>query len=857
MSRNALCADLVRAADLFLCLGLWDEVHPQAVCAVELPELDGPLFACVMGQGGESYGLTVLRGPRAQQQLHELMNGDEEDASNAVSEDLAEEMDYLAFSAERFGEITPESAQLLAAGGWTDLAPNDPVPAFLVKPAHHCGRAPDEEDARQLLYVLSGILAAYNSGAFDPAPARPGEPLLTLTLSGAPEDPSVHAEHRRHAVPPEPAAPRPPAWAWSLNNLPRCEETWIVAWPNVPARIESDPRSMRVLLLVDRASQFVYQGKPLMSDETDSAVELLGQTFLGENLAEQGALPQRVLFSSKALYRAVAPALEAAGVPCEYHAVIPELEELVDHLRATFSGETPEAMPDEEEMAALEEQLRQDPHAAEAIDEIIQQLRDDPRAQRKLRELLAMPSSDSPEDEAPEVMKPLQRALDEMEDELDEEYAAPARPPAYPLDWDEIPDDADLDAWKTVARALGHELRYRAHSDGRFAGSRAAKRYFRDEDLDYFLEEFGKLQAEQAYVYWFFLSYRGTKKSKTPGEKLLEEDELPAAAAALLRSLAETHPSIYRVASHDAAAGTVTLEDILLGGQVTVHDREMSASCEDGWVCAAWCHPAGTYRFLVPAGPWVNELGGSRMVDVFQTFNPTLTREGLLAEAHKLGWLWDWLDVKTQQPDEEVELCNTDGDELLLHTAAFSVIRPEPVRKALQAREDIEHDPEQDEFVWRAPAAADSPVLGDTVTLGRIELLDDELVLTVNSAERLARARKWLEKLPGVEFLAFTTRKWDEPTEQRPLDDTIAPLEEPEISDELAEELQNRIEGQYMAWLDQPLPVLEGKTPRQTCETAEGRRRVAVLIRSIPNPAGPVPMSVPRDRMLRELGLDD
>jgi hypothetical protein len=183
------------------------------------------------------------------------------------------------------------------------------------------------------------------------------------------------------------------------------------------------------------------------------------------------------------------------------------------------------------------------------------------------------------------------------------------------------------------------------------------------------------------------------------------------------------------------------------------------------------------------------------------------------------------------------------------------VADPAEARQALLHREDIDHDEQEDEFVWSRDAGQGTKMLGGPVTLGRIEFVGDELVLTVNSAKRLATARKWLEKLPGVAFRNVTTRRWDEPAKDRPLDERISKPQPVEMTPELTASVQEMLNKQYMAWLDMPLPVLGGKTPRQACRTPEGRRRVTMLIRTAPDPMGPAPVRVPRQAMLRELGL--
>jgi len=167
----------------------------------------------------------------------------------------------------------------------------------------------------------------------------------------------------------------------------------------------------------------------------------------------------------------------------------------------------------------------------------------------------------------------------------------------------------------------------------------------------------------------------------------------------------------------------------------------------------------------------------------------------------------------------------------------------------------VELDEENDEFVWIRATGRGARMLGGPVTLGCIEFVGDELVLTVNSAERFRTARKWLEKLPGVVFRNVTTRRWDEPDEDRPLDERLSKPEPVEMTPELTAAVQDMMDRQYMQWLDEPLPVLGGKTPRQACATPSGRQQVTMLIRTLPDPMGPEPVYVPRQAMLRALGL--
>jgi hypothetical protein len=330
---------------------------------------------------------------------------------------------------------------------------------------------------------------------------------------------------------------------------------------------------------------------------------------------------------------------------------------------------------------------------------------------------------------------------------------------------------------------------------------------------------------------------------------------LPEPEALLLRGLMQAHPTLYRVAGHDPTRGTINLEDVLLGGEVVLNDLLLSKNIADIAFVACRIFPAGRFHFLGLAGPPLGAGMGTGAVELLRSLGLEFTRQGLRQGAHLFGRLWDWLDV-WEAGWKKPNLRNTDGDELLFHTASFSVGDPQTVRAGLEERSDIEHDEAEDAYLWSRDAADNPNAPGDTVSLGRIEFLDDELVLTVNSARRLAAARQWLEKLPGVTFRAVTTRRWDEPDTDRPADERMSKPEPVVMTPELAKSIQEMMNRQYMQWLDMPLPVLEGKTPRQACQTPDGRERVTMLIRTIPDPMGPAPITVPRREMLRQLGLD-
>ena len=79
------------------------------------------------------------------------------------------------------------------------------------------------------------------------------------------------------------------------------------------------------------------------------------------------------------------------------------------------------------------------------------------------------------------------------------------------------------------------------------------------------------------------------------------------------------------------------------------------------------------------------------------------------------------------------------------------------------------------------------------------------------------------------------------------------------MTPELVAHLREFMHRHYVKWMDAPIPALDGKTPREACKTPEGRRKVTLMIRTMPKPMGVQgpDIDVPRDEMMRNLGLSD
>lgn len=436
-----------------------------------------------------------------------------------------------------------------------------------------------------------------------------------------------------------------------------------------------------------------------------------------------------------------------------------------------------------------------------------------------------------------------------------------------------LPAPDDLAGWKAVENVLNKRITGHIRSLP-LVTSASLRQYFGCRNGEYLLEKYDDLSVMHAFIEWLTNDYRPVLRStnkkrkgknrpvrktkrygKTLAEKLLAAG-LPVAEAKLLEACSLAHPSILRITSVEPDV-SLTVEDVLLGGERLIHDKLLSGCVQTGQHLTGRVFPAGRFYFFSPMGPPLSNLLAMEAAEYMESLGVEFTREGLLREADKFGWLWDWYDDRSAE-GYMPQLRNTDGEELIWQTASFSVKDEEAVRRIFADRDDIDSDEENDEYLWFRYQDEGAMIPEDTLHLGRLRFVLDELILDVNSAERLKGAKKWLEKIPGVKYLGVKTRNLNDESGGIPMDDRMGSEESIEMTPELASHLQESFRQHYMKWLDTPLPVLEGKTPRQTCKTKAGRRKVAMMIRTIPQPVGNagVEIDIPRQEMLRSLGLE-
>ncbi len=196
------------------------------------------------------------------------------------------------------------------------------------------------------------------------------------------------------------------------------------------------------------------------------------------------------------------------------------------------------------------------------------------------------------------------------------------------------------------------------------------------------------------------------------------------------------------------------------------------------------------------------------------------------------------------------ELRNSDNEAIVFSEVRFPVAGDEAkVAAVLDGIEAFERE-EDDEVRWvwlvpgspfdrmdrdrEEPPAADAEDTIRMTSLGAARLESGALLLTVNSRERAERGRDMLESHLG-DLVGSPLISHQDP-EQAMAAYTGQPEDEPEIPPEEAVGIIHAyLDEHYRRTLDEPIPMLDGKTLRQAAATTEGRAQAIDWLKHLEN----------------------
>ena len=335
----------------------------------------------------------------------------------------------------------------------------------------------------------------------------------------------------------------------------------------------------------------------------------------------------------------------------------------------------------------------------------------------------------------------------------------------------------------------------------------------------------------QPFMSWLWFDYALEDSSRIVDRLLASDSGLSAGERRYLQDMRATSMRLYEV---DAVAPgeSVTLRDVVTGERQTVRERLGSRQMQRWDMLAVRVAPAGAsgppeIEDVIP----LPRLGIERHVDELRTeFAEWRTEEPDTDDleffevvAPRLHRIWLQAMLTPAHPT----VIMPDGEQALITTVRFEVRDAAVVTTALARARDMEQEGEERCWLWRPrrKSRKEPPV---TIRLHRDTLLVE--ALTRGSAER-AGAR--IERLAGTAVRRGLATHQDLAQAQamrEQLDEAPSPGPSPPEAEDLVLEHYER---HYASWLDEEIPALDGRTPRQAARSAKLRPRLIDLIKGL------------------------
>ena len=182
------------------------------------------------------------------------------------------------------------------------------------------------------------------------------------------------------------------------------------------------------------------------------------------------------------------------------------------------------------------------------------------------------------------------------------------------------------------------------------------------------------------------------------------------------------------------------------------------------------------------------------------------------------------------------QLANMDGEKLIICRSIFDYKNRKAIQEILSQQENFDGDADTD-FTWIDPMGRKKLGPGP-LHLGHIRFEGKKLILEVNSRERLERGKRLLMEILGsliqhrLDDFRDVHKTLEDFTSKEPLDKSARDEIPPDIQAELGAQF---IKDYMRQWLDDPIPALGNKTPREACRTKSGREKTRELLKSQEN----------------------
>lgn len=330
--------------------------------------------------------------------------------------------------------------------------------------------------------------------------------------------------------------------------------------------------------------------------------------------------------------------------------------------------------------------------------------------------------------------------------------------------------------------------------------------------------------VDYAFLWW--LLFDVAQDGESLSDCVLEEETTRSRGERVfLETGRHTSMQLYEVIAVEPGKG-MTLRDVMHRNEVQVQERTASQTLRAWDLIAARVVPKGA-----SGQP---ELDGG-LFPIRDELRPSL-----VAQLKQMEIEYDEAERKALLPiifleawiaPPNPQLLNSDRETLVMTKVYFDVVDQEKLSDALDNGPELACGNEAWTWSWTEMGKQRH----EPIWLGSLQIVKGRLEVHTNSRERGERAKTMIEKLVGESAKYRVTEYQDMAQVMASVQDK--PRKSKPLPAELAEPARHAVlqylEQHYARWIDEPIPMLDGETPREAATKPELRGRVAKLIEGL------------------------
>ncbi|MEO7270563.1 MAG: SEC-C metal-binding domain-containing protein [Vicinamibacterales bacterium] len=338
----------------------------------------------------------------------------------------------------------------------------------------------------------------------------------------------------------------------------------------------------------------------------------------------------------------------------------------------------------------------------------------------------------------------------------------------------------------------------------------------------------GQSESSIAYNSWFLFDCV-LDDGRTAADRFRDEQgrDLDPDELAFLDRMRGSFLSLYEVERVDPGVG-LSLVDLWTGARVFVEERLATQGTVQWDLLGARVVPDANGRLLFEGGLYLLPVADKdAILDRFRRLHRRFLKrvpgasDDVFFKRHGHEFNLVWLDYVVLPPAPRLK--TADGEDLIFSRVTFQVL-DEPRLRAVLGDDPHVALGENGSYTWRAAQGPDGRWLGTwTIASGRLRFEGW-------SREQADRARQWIEERASsairYRITSYRTGLLDAGAAPPP------PEETPEDSARVVWEYLDRY---YRQWIDEPVPALDGDTPRRAAGLEGSRPKVVDLLKQMEN----------------------